>query len=99
MHKLEYPHTKTKYISTEDGDTEFWYDPVDSENSSTGQLQFLAQPATSSCYRKDFPISETNSSQTASSSTKIEWEEEERKTRVLEKIKNCLSELNNKVSE
>ncbi|KAI9469028.1 MAG: hypothetical protein EXX96DRAFT_492230, partial [Benjaminiella poitrasii] len=49
--------------------------------------QFLSELApSSSFYREDSPASESTSSQASSSSPKIEWEEDERKMRILEKI-------------
>ncbi|KAI9482742.1 MAG: hypothetical protein EXX96DRAFT_599514 [Benjaminiella poitrasii] len=73
------------------------------QTAQQDNMNFLAKSATSKiCYREDSPASEdsniTNTG-SASSSVELDWEEEEKKLRIMEKIESNLTELAKKTNE
>ncbi|KAI9487694.1 MAG: hypothetical protein EXX96DRAFT_615451 [Benjaminiella poitrasii] len=66
-------------------------------------MTFLAKPATSKiCYREDSPASEGSNitnTDSSSSSVELDWEEDEKKLRIMENIESNLTELAKKANE
>lgn len=73
------------------------------QTAQQDNMRFLSKPATSSiCYREDSLASKgsniTNSESTCFSVV-LDWEEEEKKLRIIDKIENSLTELAKEANE
>lgn len=63
-------------------------------------IKFLAKSSTSKiCYREGPLTSEGSDIDSASSAVELDWEEEEKKMRIMEKIESDLTELAKKTNE
>lgn len=62
------------------------------------RVTFLAKSSANVRYREDSPTSESSES-SESSSLQLDWEEEEAKMRILDKMKNSINELAQKANE
>ncbi|KAL0080270.1 hypothetical protein J3Q64DRAFT_1241793 [Phycomyces blakesleeanus] len=73
------------------------------QTAKQDNMNFLAKPATSKiCYKEDSPASEGGSitnTDSESSSIELDWEEEEKKLRIMEKIDSNLTERAKKINE
>ncbi|CEI92304.1 hypothetical protein RMCBS344292_06569 [Rhizopus microsporus] len=73
------------------------------QTAQQDNMTFLAKPATSKiCYREDSPASEgsnTTNTDSSSSSVELDWEEDEKKLRIMENIESNLTELAKKANE
>ncbi|KAI9252231.1 hypothetical protein EDC94DRAFT_281146 [Helicostylum pulchrum] len=70
------------------------------QTAQQDNMTFLLKPATSKiCYREDSPEPEGSHTNSRASSVELDWEEEEKRSRIMEKIEGNLTELTKKVNE